>query len=219
MMDHAQVSLSKGLCDYYFCLFFYLCFSKLIFFNVALLPLGVPYELDQLANNQPKLSDFFASKGSHVPEDAPITSVYQAKLQTEDASLNDGCSNNDGLSEMDVSTEHEGQISVEIENPALDNDNEKMTEQQFCCDGKSCEENVAERSSSDIENESSVKNGHQSSTLQPATSSTVASSRKCHSTLGDPNFVENYFKVVKWKVIACFCFSFISSSSVLHGLF
>ncbi|ESR36146.1 hypothetical protein CICLE_v10027730mg [Citrus x clementina] len=154
----------------------------------------VPYELDQLANNQPKLSDFFASKGSHVPEDAPITSVYQAKLQTEDASLNDGCSNNDGLSEMDVSMEHEGQISVEIENPALDNDNEKMTEQQFCCDGKSCEENVAERSSSDIENESSVKNGHQSSTLQPATSSTVASSRKCHSTLGDPNFVENYFK-------------------------
>ncbi|GAY48638.1 hypothetical protein CUMW_113230 [Citrus unshiu] len=156
--------------------------------------LRVPYELDQLANNQPKLSDFFASKGSHVPEDAPITSVYQAKLQTEDASLNDGCSNNDGLSEMDVSTEHEGQISAEIENPALDNDNEKMTEQQFCCDGKSCEENVAERSSSDIENESSVKNGHQSSTLQPATSSTVASSRKCHSTLGDPNFVENYFK-------------------------
>ncbi|KAK9176695.1 hypothetical protein WN944_028714 [Citrus x changshan-huyou] len=154
----------------------------------------VPYELDQLANNQPKLSDFFASKGSHVPEDAPITSVYQAKLQTEDASLNDGCSNNDGLSEMDVSTEHEGQISVEIENPALDNDNEKMTEQQFCCDGKSCEENVAERSSSDIENESSVKNGHQSSTLHPATSSTVASSRKCHSTLGDPNFLENYFK-------------------------
>lgn len=212
MTGHAQVSLSKGLCHYFISLFFYLSFPKLILFNVALLPLGVPYELDQLANNQPKLSDFFASKGSHVPEDAPITTVYQEKLQTRDASLNDGRSNNDDLSEMDVSTEHGRQISGEIENPALYNNNGKMIEQQFCCDGKSCEENIAEPSCYNTENESSVKNEHQSSTLQPSTSSTnVAFSRKCHSTLGDPNFVENYFKVVKWKVIACFCFSVILS--------
>lgn len=182
--------------------------------NVVLLPLGVPYQLDQLANNQPKLSDFFASKSNHVSKDASITAVYEAKAQTDDSSLNDGRSKNAGLSEPDESMEHERPIRVEIENPVLDNTKEKMIDQKSCGAGKSCEINMAEPTSSDIENESSVKNEHKSSTFQPynsvisycfddnstlgSTSSTAgAPSRKRHSTLGDPNFVENYFKVVK----------------------
>ncbi|KAJ4716214.1 DNA repair protein REV1 [Melia azedarach] len=171
----------------------------------------VPYQLDQLANNQPKLSDFFASKSNHVSKDASITAVYEAKAQTDDSSLNDGRSKNAGLSEPDESMEHERPIRVEIENPVLDNTKEKMIDQKSCGAGKSCEINMAEPTSSDIENESSVKNEHKSSTFQPynsvisycfddnstlgSTSSTAgAPSRKRHSTLGDPNFVENYFK-------------------------
>ncbi|XP_031272689.1 DNA repair protein REV1 isoform X3 [Pistacia vera] len=165
----------------------------------------VPYQLDQLANNQPKLSYFFALKRCHFSEDASIPTFYQAKPETVDSSLNNGSSKNADLSEQGGSVQHEWQIRVEIEDPVVAVMNEKMTEQQSSFTGKSCEVDTLEPSNADAEIESCVKDELQSRTHEPSPSISSycvenrdmkgsMSSKKSHSTLGDPNFVENYFK-------------------------
>ncbi|KAJ0038248.1 hypothetical protein Pint_23737 [Pistacia integerrima] len=165
----------------------------------------VPYQLDQLANNQPKLSDFFALKRCHFSEDASIPTFYQAKPETADSSLNNGSSKNADLSEQGGSVQHEWQIRGEIEDPVVAVMNEKMTEQQSSFTGKSCEVDTLEPSNADAEIESCVKDELQSRTHEPSPSISSycvenrdmkgsMSSKKSHSTLGDPNFVENYFK-------------------------
>ncbi|KAL5855432.1 hypothetical protein ACOSQ4_005234 [Xanthoceras sorbifolium] len=164
----------------------------------------VPYQLDQLANNQPKLSDFFSLRSSLISKDTSIPAICQTMPEIEDPSLNFGKSINADSSELDESVR---QIRGEIQDLVEDNNNKKLIEQP----GKSCEVNMAEPSSSDSENESSVKNELQS--YPPELSASVSSycfgakiskgsrssvvvgpSKRPHSTLGDPNFVENYFK-------------------------
>ncbi|KAJ0095621.1 hypothetical protein Patl1_16950 [Pistacia atlantica] len=138
----------------------------------------VPYQLDQLANNQPKLSDFFALKRCPFSEDASIPTFYQAKPETVDSSLNNGSSKNADLSEQGGSVQHEWQIRGEIEDPLVAVMNEKMTEQQNELQSRTHEPSPSV-SSYCVENRD----------MKGSTSS-----KKSHSTLGDPNFVENYFK-------------------------
>ncbi|TXG64111.1 hypothetical protein EZV62_011105 [Acer yangbiense] len=172
---------------------------------------GVPYQLDQLANNQPKLSDFFAVRSSRISEDTSIPAICQAMPEIEDSSFNDGTSKNTDSSELDESVVHKRRIRRETQDLLEDNNDEKMIEQPSGC-RKSCEVNMAEPSSSHTENKSSVKNELESSLPQRSasvsshcfndkisesrSSTVVGPSKNPHSTLGDPNFVENYFKVV-----------------------
>lgn len=183
---------------------------------------GVPYQLDQLANNQPKLSDFFALKRGHFSESTPV--FYQAKPETEDSSLNNGPSKNADLSELGGSVEHECQTRGEIEDPVVAFTNEKITEQQSSSTGKSCEVDTPEQSNADVESNSCIKDELQSRRPSHSISSYFVenrdmiestSSKKSHSTLGDPSFVENYFKVVKQRMIE-FAFNIVSCWFPLH---
>ncbi|KAI9181004.1 hypothetical protein LWI28_010199 [Acer negundo] len=169
----------------------------------------VPYQLDQLANNQPKLSDFFAVRSSRISEDTSIPAICQAMPEIEDSSFNDGTSKNADSSELDESVVHKRLIRRETQDLLEDNNDEKMIEPPSGC-RKSCEVNMAEPSSSHTENKSSVKNELESSLPQCSasvsshcfndnisesrSSTVVGPSKNPHSTLGDPNFVENYFK-------------------------
>lgn len=136
--------------------------------------LGVPYQLDQLVTlNQPKLSAFFAIKSGEESENL-------RQINSEIEVLN-GKGN-----------------TLKDTNPPELGESVNMTKQ---CSGESdstrnnggySEENM-HRSGHTGPGETSVKLNKKES----ESSSTVGPSyHQRHSTLGDPNFVENYFKVV-----------------------
>nr|XP_023919582.1 DNA repair protein REV1 isoform X1 [Quercus suber] len=171
----------------------------------------VPYQLDQLANNQPKLSSFFTLKRSSVSNSVSTHAPCQVNPEAEDSSLKVGTSGDTYFSEVSESFEHRKQISRESDDLVNENSNASLVEETASSSGKPCEVAMAIPSNIDAENESSVKNDLQSSHYQPAAlvssnciniqnmkgspSSVVSEpSNQSHSTLGDPNFVENYFK-------------------------
>lgn len=176
---------------------------------------GVPYQLDQLANNQPKLSAFFALKSSpHSPDASPCTPVCLRIPEAEDSSFKGGTSIDAYFSDVGESIEHSGLISGESDNLMNKNSNASLVEQPASSCGKPSEVTMAKPSNCDVEVESSVRNELQSIHYQPSAlvssnfmdnhnmkgspSSTVdGPSNQRHSTLEDPNFVENYFKVPK----------------------
>ncbi|KAK9287385.1 hypothetical protein L1049_015803 [Liquidambar formosana] len=174
----------------------------------------VPYQIDQLANNsrnQPKLSAFFALKSNPVSEDATNRAICQVIPEIEDSTLKDGKSKNAVLSEVGESLEHTMQCSGESDDPVHENSNGAKVEEPAYNSGKSCELKMAGPSNVDTEYESGVKNELQSSPQRPSSSvnsycsynknnksspssAVVGPSNQRHSTLEDPNFVENYFK-------------------------
>lgn len=173
---------------------------------------GVPYQLDQLANNQPKLSDFFARKSNLVFDNASSPVACQVQPESADSSLNDDTSKNADLFELVESMEDKSQIQGDTEFRLQDYNDEIKSEQQRRV-SESSEVNMTEVSSSDSENRNSIKTEGPDCLLQPsasvnsycfenrikegsASSPVSGISSKRHSTLGDPNFVENYFKVV-----------------------
>lgn len=149
--------------------------------DVFLFP-GVPYQLDQLLNethNQPKLSAFFSSKSN-------------------------SSSNIDDAAKVGECIDHKSQLGEESASHMDDNSRDMRK---------------AEPSSADSEDKASVGEAFQSSDSSPHKPSTTVVSGCCsgdkssneplasgilgppypsHSTLGDPNFVENYFKVIKY---------------------
>eukprot|EP00268_Persea_americana_P055510 TRINITY_DN6459_c0_g3_i1.p1 TRINITY_DN6459_c0_g3~~TRINITY_DN6459_c0_g3_i1.p1 ORF type:complete len:375 (+),score=68.05 TRINITY_DN6459_c0_g3_i1:165-1289(+) len=138
----------------------------------------VPYQLDQLVNethNQPKLSAFFSSKSN--------SSSYI-----------------DAAAKVGECIDHKSQLGEESASHMDDNSRDMRK---------------AEPSSADSEDKASVGEAFQSSDSSPHKPSTTVVSGCCsgdkssneplasgilgppypsHSTLGDPNFVENYFK-------------------------
>ncbi|XP_050260603.1 DNA repair protein REV1 isoform X3 [Quercus robur] len=171
----------------------------------------VPYQLDQLANNQPKLSSFFTLKRSSVSNSASTHAPCQVNPEAEDSSLKVGTSGDTYFSEVSEPFEHRKQISRESDDLVNENSNASLVEEIASSSGKPCEVAMGIPSNIDAEDESSVKNDLQSSHYQPAAlvssncinnqnmkgspSSMVSEpSNQSHSTLGDPNFVENYFK-------------------------
>ncbi|KAL4615318.1 hypothetical protein ACB092_07G115200 [Castanea dentata] len=171
----------------------------------------VPYQLDQLANNQPKLSAFFTLKRSSVSNGASTHAPCQVNPEAEDSSLKVGTSGDTYFSEVSEPFEHSKQISGESDDLVDENSNASLVEEPANSSGKPCEVAMAVPSNIDTEDESSVKNYLQSNHYQPSAlvssncinnqnmkgspSSTVSEpSNQSHSTLGDPNFVENYFK-------------------------
>uniref|UniRef100_A0A7N2MXH7 DNA repair protein REV1 n=1 Tax=Quercus lobata TaxID=97700 RepID=A0A7N2MXH7_QUELO len=171
----------------------------------------VPYQLDQLANNQPKLSSFFTLKRSSVSNSASTHAPCQVNPEAEDSSLKVGTSGDTYFSEVSAPFEHHKQISRESDDLVNENSNASLVEETTSSSGKPCEVAMGIPSNIDAKDESSVKNDLQSSHYQPAAlvssncinnqnikgspSSMVSEpSNQSHSTLGDPNFVENYFK-------------------------
>ena len=184
--------------------------------DLILLSLGVPYQLDQLANNQPKLSSFFTLKRSSVSNSASTHAPCQVNPEAEDSSLKVGTSGDTYFSEVSEPFEHCKQISRESDDLVNENSNASLVEETAGSSGKPCEVAMGIPSNIDAEDESSVKNDLQSSHYQPTAlvssncinnqnmkgspSSMVGEpSNQSHSTLGDTNFVENYFKVMNRK--------------------
>ncbi|XP_043813942.1 DNA repair protein REV1 isoform X4 [Manihot esculenta] len=143
----------------------------------------VPYQLEQLANNQPKVSAFFAAQNRLVAEDA---------LNIMDPSLKGGTL-------AGVPVKDGEQINRQFE------DRDCQIEEPSSSSGKSSEVRMAEpintEDGSSISNELpsspsqfsvSVKD-NQNESKSPAPS-IAGPSNPHHSTIEDPNFVENYFK-------------------------
>lgn len=141
-------------------------FLLLLFFlfDLILPSPGVPYQLDQLANNQPKLSAFFALKGSPQSQDAsPCAPVCQRNPEAEESSFKGGTSIDAYLSDVGESVEHSGLISGESDNLINKNLNASLVEEPASSCGKPSEVTMATPSNFDVEDESSARNGLQSS--------------------------------------------------------
>ncbi|KAF9675848.1 hypothetical protein SADUNF_Sadunf09G0075900 [Salix dunnii] len=165
------------------------------------LPDRIPYQLNQLANNQPKLSAFFTLKSNPVLENVLTDEVCQVNL---DPFLKGGTTKDACISKVD-----EPMRFAEQAGELLDDPNHQF-EELNSSSGKSAEVKMAEFGSSDAEDGNSVNSKHQSGPVLFSSASgyclrnqssdgSLSSepggpSNRHHSTLGDPNFVENYFK-------------------------
>ncbi|XP_022631684.1 DNA repair protein REV1 isoform X3 [Vigna radiata var. radiata] len=170
----------------------------------------VPYQLDQLANKQSKLSAFFTMKSSKMSEDALTNSLCQVVSDVEDSSMRVGQTDSDdrNLSKVGEMSEHIGQISTTSGD--IENSNAIITEEPTSVRVKFDEEQAA-RSNAAAKDESNVKSELGPTHQAPSTSFSSHCSdeqnarefpsssgtkpfKQCHSTFADPNFVENYFK-------------------------
>ncbi|XP_020553189.1 DNA repair protein REV1 isoform X2 [Sesamum indicum] len=171
----------------------------------------IPYQLDQLAtenDNQPKLSTFFTPKIGVASEIANPIVGGQVHSENNDQSM---VKVDSSLSEDYASLDQADRCSVEFNDPLQRNIDKVMFEEAACCVESSCESKGIELRDSlssdgkdpDLKQsydtcQSSVSLGN--NTLDNHNPSEASSSRiscppkKHHSTLADPNFVENYFK-------------------------
>ncbi|KAG7536407.1 BRCT domain [Arabidopsis suecica] len=163
----------------------------------------VPYQLDQLNDTQPKLSAFFTPRSHLTPQMAsPVTS----------------CQPDTGYSEAEegssIRAEHSEEardhVDDEFDGVYIGNTTPELTEETGTGDLKSSEMNAERPANYDIE-EKEVSSELQSTTKLHSASdnksvhangkndgksiaTAAGSSVRRHSTLEDPNFVENYFK-------------------------
>ena len=200
--------------------------------DLVLLSQGVPYQLDQLANNQPTLSAFFTPKSNPADEGAFTNAICEVKRETEDLCLKDA-SMDSKFSEADDSFERRKKATEEYDELMCENTNRTVNDgpsSSYC--EESQEVKVVEPSNLEEDDESMANNVLQSCPEQPSTSisshcfdnhSVKGSPRSTatgplkqrHSTLGDPNFVENYFKVLNRLMIA---YSHISVPYCINSL-
>ncbi|KAG7612131.1 UmuC domain [Arabidopsis suecica] len=163
----------------------------------------VPYQLDQLNDTQPKLSAFFAPRSHLTPQMASPVTSFQPDTGYSEAE--------EGSSiRADDSEEARDHIDDEIDGVYIENTTPELTEQTGTGDLKSSEMNAEGLGNYDIE-EKEVSSELQSTTNLHSTSdnksvhangknggksiaTAAGSSTRRHSTLEDPNFVENYFK-------------------------
>ncbi|XP_043710957.1 DNA repair protein REV1 isoform X4 [Telopea speciosissima] len=167
----------------------------------------VPYQLEQLANEtrkQQKLSAFFP-KRNIVSENSETPTNCCSNIELEDPLLMGDTSKGALLPEVGESTKDISQCSGES---VFENGNHvEVMEDDAAAAEKSFELKTSEPSSTDMEDENSIGEAHLPSPCRPSSSGsnycldkgspnsrTEGPSNMCHSTLGDPNFVENYFK-------------------------
>lgn len=177
---------------------------------------GVPYQLDQLNDTQPKLSAFFAPRSRLTPQLAsPVTSCQP---ETGYSEAEEGSS-----IRAEDSEEARDHIDDEIDGIYIENTTSEMAEQTRTDDLNSSEVNVERLGNYDKE-EKEVSSELQSTTNQHSASdnrslhdngkndgksiaTAAGSSIRRHSTLEDPNFVENYFKVNLYRNIVPLSYS------------
>ncbi|XP_020536171.2 DNA repair protein REV1 isoform X2 [Jatropha curcas] len=158
----------------------------------------VPYQLEQLANNQPKLSAFFAVKNRSVAEDALNVMACQVNMEPN---LKVGTSQDTNLFEerdpVKDGEQMDGKYDVtdcEIEERSSSCRNASEVKMAELSDTE--HENSVNNESSSHHIPMSVRNynlDNQNVKTSPNPAITVPSNGS-HSTLEDPNFVENYFK-------------------------
>ncbi|GAB4852853.1 hypothetical protein Ancab_017050 [Ancistrocladus abbreviatus] len=165
----------------------------------------VPYQLDQLSNeirNQPKLSAFFAVKSNSVSEGACTVSTCLVKAEAEDSESRDGPLNDEIFFEVGESSECTRQWGCKISDPqdksmdaAENNEPASSEEELFHLENA--------KSSSVITDIQPILPQPSVSTSSPCPDKKSAEESPSlplggplqhHSTSGDPNFVENYFK-------------------------
>ncbi|KAG5548214.1 hypothetical protein RHGRI_013795 [Rhododendron griersonianum] len=174
----------------------------------------VPYQLDQVASethNQPKLSSFFAWKSSTVSNDPTTYVAGQLNSEIKDPSLIGGTIKESDLSGRCGYTEHSrpcGRESRDWDDSVHGNITSVKIGEVTCNDGEYSEGNVAVPSNGLTIDKGSVDDRDQASASPSGPSASVISnnsnkstssaiagpSNQHHSTLVDPNFVENYFK-------------------------
>ncbi|KAK2985827.1 hypothetical protein RJ640_018693 [Escallonia rubra] len=175
--------------------------------------LRVPYQLDQVASencNQAKLSAFFALKNS------PVTAACisdEAVAENEDSSSKGGTTMDANLCDEGESTEHRKQYSGEPANLLHDISTGAELEEPSCSNRLHFEARNAEPS--DVAKVDRTLVGNQPDPSQSHSRPSASVSSHCldnqsskesssstmygppnqrHSTLADPNFVENYFR-------------------------
>jgi len=172
-----------------------------------------PYQLHQLSNNQqPKLSKFFTLTTSKNSEDS-LCQVESSDV--EDSFVSAGKSEGRHSSEVGDVVESSRQISIEADDNVSENTDAIMMEEPLASAGiKFDEEDHVGGSNDAAKGKENVQGELESSCQEPSasvsslgsddhnvneipTSASTKPSKQCHSTLSDPNFVENYFKVLK----------------------
>lgn len=168
-----------------------------------------PYQLDQLANeitNQPKLSAFFPTRSKSLKKDSTTGPFCQANLEAEDSASKDckvAC-------KVDEFVECMGQSNVKFNDLMQENANEEINKETSCSSRKSSDPKKSQPRAVDTEDDMNVEVEIQSGSCQVSGSATSyclegqhsnkltkpvdSSPNPRHSTLGNPNFVENYFK-------------------------
>ncbi|XP_042508382.1 DNA repair protein REV1 isoform X3 [Macadamia integrifolia] len=166
----------------------------------------VPYQLEQLANktrSQQKLSAFFP-KRSIVFENGETSTSCCSHAELEEPLLIGGTSKGALLAEGGESTKDISQCGG---GSVFESGKHVEVEEDPAAAEKYIELKTSEPSSTDMEDENSIGEAHLPSPCRPSASGssycldkaspnsrTDGPSNMCHSTLGDPNFVENYFK-------------------------
>ncbi|XP_062022940.1 DNA repair protein REV1 isoform X2 [Rosa rugosa] len=161
----------------------------------------VPYQLEQVSCNQPRLSAFFAPKIIPNCDDALRDTSDQVKPESEDTS-SVGTRLEDDNKSVCRSTEHEQESSRESDDMIYENTDGQFGEELYTGE-KYSEVKQEETPTSDAEDNVSIKDEVKSSTPHQHSASVSSNclpssenfgSNRSHSTLGDPKFVENYFK-------------------------
>ncbi|KAL0737153.1 hypothetical protein Bca4012_013363 [Brassica carinata] len=153
----------------------------------------VPYQLDQLNDTQPKLSAFFAPRRH---SNTPVTS---SQPETGYSEAEEGSS-----IRAEDSEESRDHVADEVDGIYTETTTPEITAQTRTNDLKSSEVNAEVLGNYDNE-EKELSSELQSTTNLPSASdnksshgkpvaTAAGSSARRHSTLEDPNFVENYFK-------------------------
>ncbi|KAF9621992.1 hypothetical protein IFM89_029212 [Coptis chinensis] len=169
----------------------------------------VPYQLDQLVGEtrkQPKLSAFFVPKTTSMLEDGNIPANCDEKLENVGPLPLGAISQEAPSCEVGESVDCSPECNEEISTFGQEKSGEVIKEESKYVDEEVSESKMAEPSSFDLNVGEALK-------CSPCKSSASATdclgdqskkicstprigpgSNPCHSTLGDPNFVENYFK-------------------------
>ncbi|WJX59924.1 hypothetical protein P8452_45192 [Trifolium repens] len=173
----------------------------------------VPYQLEQLSNNQqPKLSKFFSLRNTKNSEDTFTNALCQVEPGIDDSSASVGKSEDGHSSEVEKVVEPSRQISMEADDTVSENTDAIMTDEELTSVGVKCDEEDPAGGRNDAsKDESNFQSELETNYQKPSTSisspcsddqnvkefpspASTGPSKQCHSTLSDPNFVENYFK-------------------------
>lgn len=178
----------------------------------------MPYQLDQLADNQPKLSAFFTPKSSKMLQNASTNALCRVEADSEDSSLRVGQSKDARSTGVDEMARFIKKTSVESDDIEPETTHVTAIEEPSRVRRNCSEIELAGGSNAVIKDEGNVQSELELSHQGPATSASshclddqnskespsaaaMGPSKQCHSTSTDPNFVENYFKVVKLEEI------------------
>ncbi|XVF45045.1 hypothetical protein PTKIN_Ptkin02bG0173800 [Pterospermum kingtungense] len=171
----------------------------------------VPYQLDQLANNQPTLSVFFTPKSNPADEGDFTNAICEVKHESQDLCSKDA-SMDGKFSEASDSYEWRKKAAEENDELMCENINRTVIDGPSSSYSEESQEvKVVEPSNMEEDDENMANNRLPSCSDQPTASVSshcfenhsikglprsmaIGPSKQRHSTLGDPDFVENYFK-------------------------